>query len=155
MNIEFDPKHAHVMGGNCTVGKIAGLLEKLKSFSLIERYEIYSELYRDYWATDAGYVLLPELSKNLNGIEDAIDFELAVVLGSIQISASDDPGLGLFEPIVAPFLKKECLGKTIDLLEQGTHFYGPNLAAEEYESLIAELHSKMGSQTSAAESGDA
>ena len=143
MNIEFDPKHAHVMGGNCTVGKIAGLLAKLKSFSLIERYEIYSELYRDYWATDAGYVLLPELSKNLIAIEDVIDFELAVVLGSIQISASDDPGLGLFEPIVAPCLKKECFVKTIDLLEQGTHFCGPNLPAEQREFLIAELHSKI------------
>lgn len=141
MKVEFDPQYAEVIGSYYSVAEIAEALTNLKASSFDERYDIYSELYREHWATNAGYVLLPALYKSLGTIEDVVDLEVAFVVGSIQSSVLKDQEIGAFEPIVAAFVDASSLEKTILHLRQGTRFCSSNLPVEQCESLIAVLQS--------------
>ena len=142
MKVEYDVRYAETTGSNCSVSEIAEALMRLRASSFHERYDVYAELFREDWATNAGYVLLPGLSGSLDGTVDAVGLEVAFVVGSIQISVLKDRGLGEFEPIVAPCVIPSCLSKTIQHLKKGASFCGPNLPAEQCEALIAALQSQ-------------
>jgi len=139
------PEHLGVIGNDRTVQDILVSLEGLKSLGLDERYDLYSELYREGWATDAGYVLLPGLWESLDVVVDPVDLELAFVTGSIQRSAIEDPNLGAYSPLVEPYLDSRHLEKCMDLLLQGRAFCSPNLPDEECRDLIAALVEQMAS----------
>ncbi len=142
MKVEYDVRYAETTGSNCSVSEIAEALMRLRASSFDERYDVYAELFREDWATNAGYVLLPALSGSLDGTVDVVGLEVAFVVGSIQIAVLKDRGLGEFEPIVAPCVIPSCLSRTIQHLKKGARFCGPNLPAEQCEALIAALHSQ-------------
>jgi hypothetical protein len=139
MRFSIAPEHLDVIGSNCTVQEIAEAMEDLKSLPIDERYDIYSELFREGWATDAGYILLPDLWKSLSDTTDTIDLEITFVIGSIQNSVISDRNVGSYQEIVNPYIEQRCLKKTIALLEKGRPFCSPNLPEDRCDALSSVL----------------
>lgn len=143
MNIEIDITYYAVMGAYCTVREIVDSLKVLKSLGFEERYDLYSELFREDWPTDAGYVLLSGLWGEVDKVECLVDFELVYVIGLIQRSIIADGGSGDYAELAIPFARGECLKKVIPLLELGLPYCNPSLTEDNVKTVIAVLVSHI------------
>ena len=126
----------HVIPGS---EDVARALSNLKSLEFDARYDIYAELFREGWATDLGYTLLPALWACVGEVTDRVDLEVAYVIGSIQRSFLEDPDPAVFESIVAPFVHRDRLHQTIDRLNSAERFCNQNLPWDQCRELITDL----------------
>jgi hypothetical protein len=123
---------------------IARALGKLKSLDFDYRYDIYAELFREGWATDLGYTLLPALWTCLvEEVSDRVDLEVAYLIGSIQRSFLDDPDSPDFESIAAPYAHRDCIHQTINRLRSAERFCNQNLPWDSCQELIADLSGRF------------
>jgi hypothetical protein len=141
MKFKMPSEGLDVIGGYCTVQEIAELMLSIKSLEFDERYDLYSELFREGWPTDAGYIMLPNLCDAFDCVEDLIDFEVVYLTGLIQRSIITDGEVGDWNDIVRVYVKVENVKKTRDLLIEGKRFCNPNLTEEQCQELIVALSS--------------
>lgn len=118
---------------------IAKALGNLKSLDLDYRCDIYAELFREGWATDLGYTMLPALWTCIVEITDRVDLEVAYLIGSIQRSFLDDPDSAAFKSIVAPYVHRDYLHQTINRLRSAERFSNQNIPWDRCQELITEL----------------
>jgi hypothetical protein len=118
---------------------IAAALSGLKQLDFDSRYDIYAELFREGWATDIGYALLPALWASIAGVTDRVDAEVAYVIGSIQRSFLDDHASSAYLHSAGQFVSRDCLLKTIDRLRSSARFCNETLPLEHCQELIAGL----------------
>ena len=121
------------------IQELAGLLSQIKSLGFDDRYDLYAELYREDWPTDAGYILLPSLWTRLATIADVVDLEVAFVVASIQRSIAVDGEAGGFDEIVCPYTEPAKISYVINLLRDGRRFCSTNLPLDTCDELISVL----------------
>jgi hypothetical protein len=121
------------------IGELAELLSQIKTLGFDDRYDVYAELYREDWPTDAGFLLLPNLWDCLSTVVDLVRLEVAHTVGSIQRSIAVDGETGCYDEIVSPYVEGEKIRHVIGLLQEGREFCGPNLPLDQCDELISLL----------------
>ena len=76
---------ADVEGHDTTVKEIVKGFQDLEELERIERYELLADLYRDDAASEAAYVLLPNLVLLLDSLEGEVGLDVACIVGLIQV----------------------------------------------------------------------
>lgn len=137
LNFKLPEEHLSFKAGMCSAGDLAELFRDLRNLDTLTRYEIYTALHREYWATDAGYLFLPELIKILDTPHDLIDLEVVYYTGSIQLSALE--GDKLTKHLLLPHISEHKLKRTLSFLETGIQFCDMIL----YRSMVTDLSESL------------
>jgi hypothetical protein len=138
INLSISEEYLDFMGNGCTAGVLLQEFRQLKTFEPSERYEIYAELYREYWATPVGYIFLSGLMEILGEPSDLIDLEIVLFTGYIQMSGIESQTCE--KSLVSPHILPAELQKTIGFLRKGKQYADPLYAtAELIEELIETL----------------